>query len=199
MNWRRSYKCADCGGVGYSNSNRSIRCRSCQTVKDKQVNRDAATTFRYKRDGDDFVRGEKGICQVCGESFARYSRRHVCCSNQCIRKAIYYRNFAKYQLKGKKRYQKLSKEERRKRWTLHRQRHPEKSRARNLLAAAKKRGEIIAQSCEVCGEKKVHAHHYDYNKPLDVMWLCSKHHGEWHRNHKVIEPISPQENPNNVK
>ena len=35
--------------------------------------------------------------------------------------------------------------------------------------------------CEVCGERKTHAHHDDYSKPLEVKWLCKKHHDEHHR------------------
>lgn len=42
-------------------------------------------------------------------------------------------------------------------------------------------GKLIKQPCEVCGCNNVHAHHCDYSKPLDVMWLCSKHHEEWHQ------------------
>lgn len=34
--------------------------------------------------------------------------------------------------------------------------------------------------CKVCGDKKTQAHHHDYSKPLDVTWLCSKHHSETH-------------------
>jgi hypothetical protein len=35
--------------------------------------------------------------------------------------------------------------------------------------------------CEVCKETNVDAHHDDYNKPLDVRWLCKKHHREHHK------------------
>jgi hypothetical protein len=42
--------------------------------------------------------------------------------------------------------------------------------------------EIIKKnSCEICGqEEKVHGHHFDYTKPLEIAWLCPKHHGEVH-------------------
>lgn len=35
-----------------------------------------------------------------------------------------------------------------------------------------------------CG-KKAQAHHPDYTKPLDVIWLCSSHHAEEHRRLKL--------------
>lgn len=61
-----------------------------------------------------------------------------------------------------------------------RERHPEKFKARSLVKVAKNNGTLIPRPCEVCGEKKVHAHHFDYKYPLIVKWLCVDHHNELH-------------------
>ena len=58
---------------------------------------------------------------------------------------------------------------------------PEKVKARNILYSALRSGKIQRQPCEVCGDQNGHAHHEDYSKPLDVIWLCPKHHKERHR------------------
>ncbi|WP_289281521.1 MULTISPECIES: hypothetical protein [unclassified Methylophaga] len=63
------------------------------------------------------------------------------------------------------------------------QRNPTKRQAHNQVANALRDGILEKQPCEECGEKEVHAHHDDYAKPLDVRWLCNKHHNEWHRIH----------------
>lgn len=59
--------------------------------------------------------------------------------------------------------------------------HPKKKRAHELVSKAIKSGELIRQPCEECqGVDHVIAHHDDYDKPLDVRWLCEDHHKEWH-------------------
>jgi ribosomal protein S27AE len=37
-------------------------------------------------------------------------------------------------------------------------------------------GRLVKGVCEVCGSTNVQAHHDDYNKRLEVRWLCRKHH-----------------------
>ena len=61
-------------------------------------------------------------------------------------------------------------------------------RARDLVRKALKSGKLQRQPCEVCGDLKVEGHHDDYDaKPLDVRWLCRKHHNMTHH------PISSEE------
>lgn len=44
-----------------------------------------------------------------------------------------------------------------------------------------KRGRLNRLPCEMCGEVEgVHGHHDDYSKPLEVRWLCRKHHAQLH-------------------
>ena len=56
-----------------------------------------------------------------------------------------------------------------------------------LVYKALKSGALVQLPCEICNSWESHAHHDDYNKPLDVRWLCLEHHWEWHRNNKAIE------------
>ncbi len=55
-----------------------------------------------------------------------------------------------------------------------------KIKARGLVQAALRRGDLVKQSCIVCGNTKAEAHHEDYAKPLQVEWLCRMHHAERH-------------------
>lgn len=60
------------------------------------------------------------------------------------------------------------------------EKNPKKKSVHGLVAYAIKNGVIKRNPCIICGDKKSHAHHDDYNKLLDVTWLCSRHYQEWH-------------------
>lgn len=83
---------------------------------------------------------------------------------------------------------------------LYRMRHPEKAKASNrrykqrwdlenrehriahkAVAYALRVGKLTQLPCSVCGDEDTHAHHEDYSRRLDVVWLCTFHHGERHR------------------
>lgn len=57
----------------------------------------------------------------------------------------------------------------------------ERNMARKITKRHISRGTLIPQPCRVCGAEKVDAHHEDYSKPLEVMWLCRTHHMALHR------------------
>ncbi|HXE08421.1 MAG TPA: hypothetical protein VN612_11015 [Acidobacteriaceae bacterium] len=88
----------------------------------------------------------------------------------------------------------LNSAERSREW---RQNNPSLNRDKNRKWREQNRGKYLAHKkvenavasgvlnvnpCERCGTTKlVHAHHDDYAKPLEVMWLCPAHHKERHK------------------
>lgn len=58
--------------------------------------------------------------------------------------------------------------------------------AHHAVSYAIKLGKIEKRPCEICGNSNSQAHHDNYNKPLEVRWLCRDCHIAWHREHKPI-------------
>lgn len=77
----------------------------------------------------------------------------------------------------------------------YKQRDKKKIDARSKLNQSINKGLITRQPCEVCGEVKTEAHHDDYDKPLEVRWVCQKHHQEHHKNDIDKEPKKYKKNP----
>jgi hypothetical protein len=64
-------------------------------------------------------------------------------------------------------------------YAAQKKREPEKKRCRSQLQKAVIKGTIKKLPCFVCGDH-AEAHHPDYGKPLEVVWLCKQHHTEVH-------------------
>jgi len=58
-----------------------------------------------------------------------------------------------------------------------------KEAARRRVHSYVKKGSLKQLSCEYadCNILKTEAHHPDYDRPLDVLWLCKRHHTDLHK------------------
>lgn len=54
-------------------------------------------------------------------------------------------------------------------------------KAQTAVGNAIRDGKLKKEPCMFCGtDKRLHAHHFDYAKPLDVAWVCGKCHHRLH-------------------
>lgn len=119
------------------------------------------------------------MCHYCGKEFVALTKNirrgwGKYCSWSCSTSALVKgKNNPNY--RGDNR---LTREEARARAIA---RHPEKHEARLQLAKAVASGRVMRMPCCVCGNPRSEGHHEDYSKPLDVIWLCRKHHTPRHR------------------
>ena len=60
-----------------------------------------------------------------------------------------------------------------------------RSVAHYAVAQAIRSGLLVRMPCIRCGKEKTEAHHEDYDKPLEVMWLCTSCHKQRHKELKA--------------
>ncbi|TWI32780.1 hypothetical protein IQ24_02655 [Paracoccus sulfuroxidans] len=58
--------------------------------------------------------------------------------------------------------------------------NPDGYKAHSAVSNAIRDGRLKREPCLFCGTDRVHAHHRDYARPLDVIWLCPKCHHRLH-------------------
>lgn len=109
--------------------------------------------------------GLAGNCKPCCAEWKRAYR---------ARNAEVLREYDRERAKSPEREQQLLVNRKR-----YRQRHAEKSKVHGIFSYAVRLGIVKPQPCLVCGEK-AHGHHPDYDRPLDVVWLCPQHHKDAH-------------------
>lgn len=57
----------------------------------------------------------------------------------------------------------------------------DKNRHKVAAHQAVQNARLAPLTCEHCGEANTEAHHENYNRPLDVQWLCKSCHTKLHR------------------
>lgn len=109
---------------------------------------------------------------------------HIGKCKYCAKKDVrmnYYSNRERAREYEKKRNKTLKRKKQKAVYQLRRRnKHRGKCRAEQMVSNAIRDGRIIRRPCVKCGNPKSEAHHPDYRKPLDVIWLCMKHHREEH-------------------
>ena len=126
----------------------------------------------------EFYSSNKSRCKECVRLSAKQYR---------IEKIEHYRAYDNarasmpHRVKARLEYQKTDrfKESHSKANRKNRNLFKERATARNKVAAALKAGRMHKLPCLICG-LDAEAHHPDYSRPLDVIWLCNKHHREAH-------------------
>jgi hypothetical protein len=158
-------------------------CRTC--LQSKPI----SEYYRHKKMAD----GHLNICKpcVCARVKTRYSAEFgkIQAYEKVRSKLPHRKALAK---KIGRRHRKRNPEYYRQRAIKHAARHavyirayraqnPEKYKARCAVNNAVRDGRLEKLPCEVCGSTNlVHGHHSDYSNPLDVQWLCPKHHALVH-------------------
>lgn len=113
----------------------------------------------------------KVFCEYCGRVFWESSSKAV----------LYKRHFCDKGCYSKFRKELLPKEEHNHYGKGMPKAEVEKRlRARAKVGHAIRDRRLVPLPCEICGDEMSEAHHNDYNKPLEVSWLCYKHHKEIH-------------------
>jgi DNA-binding PadR family transcriptional regulator len=151
------------------------KCMKCGETKGREE------FYRHAKMAD----GLLSKCKTCTKRDVRENR---------ARKIEYYREFDRaranlpHRVEARAAYAQTpeGKEALRRGSAAWRKRNPIKKAASTAVNNAVRDGRLTRQPCEICGKDKAHAHHDDYSKPLDVRWLCTKHHAEWHKHNDPI-------------
>lgn len=132
---------------------------------------------------DDYYKSSSGFdstCKECRKERVRANRKE---------KIEYYREYDKARANSPERVQSRldyletedGKKAKRKAIRKYIESNPKKRHAHIVTGNAIRDGILIkGVCCECFTDINIVAHHNDYNKPLEVTWLCSKHHREWH-------------------
>ena len=132
--------------------------------------------------------GRIGECKLCSSIHgAKYRKNNP--EKIKIMHQIYNKEHAEDIKKRKRNYVESNQEKVKKASSIYRSNNVLKIKAHNKVGSAIKNGSLNKPSCcAVCKElnAKLDAHHCDYDKPLDIIWMCHKCHSDWHLHNIAI-------------
>lgn len=177
---KRCYKCGEVKPLSAFSKDRSkpdglqSRCKACYKASSKayaEANRDKLAAYHrtYHEENRDKIVARKRAYFAANRD------------KEAARKRVYYAANRDKQVAHQRAYYAAHRDELLAQKRAYRMKNRHKARAHDLVRRALARGELISQPCERCGAtEQVDAHHEDYTKPLDVVWLCRQCHAQRH-------------------
>ena len=125
------------------------------------------------------------LCDSCRkEYFKEYRRRRKDNGNPVVPISMPREWHREYQKEYRKKPDVLSRDAARQREIRQDPIHKKRIMANYELNRAVESGIIRRWHCENCGAEPAQGHHPDYDKPLEVIWLCPMCHAAEHRKAK---------------
>lgn len=146
----------------------SKRCFSCGDVKG------LSDFYKHPKMKD----GRLGKCKECCKAENRKNRQE---------KVDYYREYDRNRasdigrVEARRKYADSHKDQIDRSKSEWRKRNRDKTKAHRKVAYEIGKGSLTAKPCELCGNEPTEAHHDDYSKPLDIIWLCDSCHKKRHK------------------
>ena len=145
-------------------------------------------TCQQEKDSSCFYISDKNHCKDCKKEYARryridnkerilvYDRNRPNASERTQKQKEYK---AKMRIENPEKYDKIFHSSRKR----YRKKHREKVQAENKINDALRTGKLTRPTeCSVCHKKCTpHGHHFDYTKPLEVIWVCPACHSKIHK------------------
>jgi hypothetical protein len=145
--------------------------KACKTCKKEKP---LSSFYAHKKMAD----GHLNICKDCTkirvsnhrelniEYIKEYDKKRA----NLPKRVIARKNYAKTEA-GKKAHARALKK--------YRENYHQRYATHIIFCNAVRDGKVEKLPCLICGNE-AEGHHPDYSKPLDVIWLCNKHHREAH-------------------
>ena len=134
-----------------------------KTCKDCQIQKPLTDFYAHKGMSD----GRLNTCKECKKTASTLNR------NSNLER---YREYDRERSKNPDRI--LAARELAERW---KQKHKKEHLAQLAVQRAVRAGRLQRLPCQSCGTEKTVAHHEDYDRRLDVVWLCEPCHKERHK------------------